>query len=676
MKKILTILSILGCSFFASAQCEVLISMDSTTTGLVLTANTINNMAVAFEWNTGETTQSINADPGSFDYCVTAIFANGCIATACFGNGGGGNDCSVGIQVIQGGSWVQATATGEAPYTYEWSNGQTDAAIPIGANDSLLCVVITDATGCTANSCIEFWDDCFVSIYEEMTPIGGSGLFAEATGTPPYTYLWNNGETSESIFPNSFGTYCVEVTDATGCVTNGCYEYMGSGNNCSVFIYGDSTQVGATDLVLTAEGTGANPFTFVWSTGENSQEIMVSETGTYCVTLTDATGCSATECFYYESIECGGEIDVDGNNIDGFNLCAQPFGQAPFTYTWNTGETTDCIFIDETGTYSVTIVDANGCVSEVCCLTFVMLEESFELRGLVYPADTINLIGTYEGWAYRIGMNPGGTASLIDSVALESSPNGVWYDFGEVDAGEYLVKVALTENSTGYDINMPTYHYSHLTWSEADVITVPSLGFNSYDVVMIYGDNPGGPGGIYGSVIVGDGLVLDPIPNTYILLYNESGEPVAFDVTNENGEFSFPDLAWGTYQVWIDIPGQEAAWYWVTIGPDNPTATDLIFEVSETGISTNINEVLAVETFNTFPNPVDNYLMIQFNAIKAADVQISLVSITGQTLLVDNQYLTAGGQNIEIEVAKIPTGVYFVNIANGKDVISQKIVIK
>ena len=335
--------------------------------------------------------------------------------------------------------------------------------------------------------------------------------------------------------------------------------------------------------------------------------------------------------------------------------------------------------MDESGTFSVTVTDANGCVSEVCCLTFQVILPNYSLSGTVYPFDSISGPVFLEGWVYRIGMNPDGTASLIDSTEIITDPNGFFstYDFGDVAAGDYLIKAALTEGSDNYETTLPTYHFNSLTWGEADVITVPNTnGWPFYNISMMPGDNPGGPGGIYGSVIVGDGFVADPIPNISILLFNESGEAVTFAVTDGNGEFAFPDLAWGTYQVWIDIPGQEAAWYWVTIGPDNPTVTGLTFEVTEFGITTNINEVLETATFNTFPNPADDNLMIQFNATKAAQVQISLTSITGQILLVDNQQLTIGGQNIEMDVTNIPTGIYFLNIANGKDVISRKVVIK
>jgi hypothetical protein len=177
MKRFLTILCFLGCSLFASAQCEVSISADSSAVGLILTANTMNNLAVTFEWNTGETTQSIDANPGTFDYCVTAIYANGCIATACFGDVPA-PDCAVDILTIQNGDWLQASATGTAPFTYSWNTGDTDMAIPIGTMDTLVCVTVTDADGCVATACIDVIVSCNTYVYQQNNPNGVTYLNA------------------------------------------------------------------------------------------------------------------------------------------------------------------------------------------------------------------------------------------------------------------------------------------------------------------------------------------------------------------------------------------------------------------------------------------------------------------------------------------------------------------
>jgi len=696
MKRILSLLCFMAVGYFAQAQCDVFISVDSSFVGITLTAQA-NTPGVTYQWDTGETTAQINANPAQTTYCVTALFPDGCVATTCLdlaGTGGGGNDCSVGIGIIQGGSWLQAIPVGTPPFTYSWNNGMTDMAIPISPNDSLLCVTMVDAEGCSSSTCLDVntgggGNDCFVSISEEITPIGVSVLSAQTPPNAAYIFQWSTGELTSDIFPNSPGTYCVTITNSDGsCTDTDCYDFT---LDCSVVILDTLILPGDPQIALTAFANGTAPFSYQWNTGEIDQTIEIDSSGTYCATITDATGCVSEGCFDYIFEACSAVIEQSGSTTTSIDFCAVAQGEAPFTYLWSTGETSECINTNVDGTYSVTVTDAAGCVSEVCCISIVFIPPTNQLRGMVYPADSLNIAGTYEGFAYRIGLNPDGTASLIDSTALQSSPNGVWYDFGDVADGDYLVKVALTEGSDGYDVNMPTYHLSHLTWSEANPITIPAPSFSNFNIFMIYGDNPGGPGGIYGDVITGDGhgrptigiashggteFTGDPLANVSILLFDESENPVAYAFTNGAGEFGFPSLAWGTYKVQIEIEGMNEAHYWVTIGPDNPEINDLIFEVTEEGISTDIHEIIAVETFQVFPNPTAENINIWFDSNNNAAIQISLTSLTGQVLKTDYQTITTGQQVIEMDLSTVSSGIYFLNMANGNEVISKKIVKK
>lgn len=59
-----------------------------------------------------------------------------------------------------------------------------------------------------------------VNEQEIIADIGGSSgaILLEFTGgDPPYTYLWNNGNTGESLFNVQHGTYSITVTDEMGC---------------------------------------------------------------------------------------------------------------------------------------------------------------------------------------------------------------------------------------------------------------------------------------------------------------------------------------------------------------------------------------------------------------------------------------------------------------------------
>ncbi|MDY2586523.1 HYR-like domain-containing protein, partial [Winogradskyella aquimaris] len=114
---------------------------------------------------------------------------------------------------------------GNPPYTYSWNNGSTteDLINVIAGNYT---VTITDA-----NDCIISQDFTINQPAQGLTSTrsindvvcnGDSTGSVDLTvngGTPPYTFLWSNGSTSEDISDLFAGTYNVTITDANGCTT-------------------------------------------------------------------------------------------------------------------------------------------------------------------------------------------------------------------------------------------------------------------------------------------------------------------------------------------------------------------------------------------------------------------------------------------------------------------------
>ena len=106
-----------------------------------------------------------------------------------------------------------------------------------------------------------------------------------------------------------------------------------------------------------------------WSNGMVGLQNPGIETGTYTVTLIDAIGCSSDTTFTVNTpvavqvngivtqIQCFGQAN---GSIDVSVLQGNP----AFTYAWDNGATTQDINNLEAGTYRLTVVDANGCVSQ------------------------------------------------------------------------------------------------------------------------------------------------------------------------------------------------------------------------------------------------------------------------------------------------------------------------
>jgi hypothetical protein len=112
------------------------------------------------------------------------------------------------------------------------------------------------------------------------------------------------------------------------------------------------------ELMLDAGNAGAS---YLWSTGETTQLIVVQEGGTYSVTLTDGNGCvGADSIFILENPLPQVALDSVAGFCEGDSALLDA-GNAGAAFLWSTGETTQMIYATEATAYWVNITDANGC---------------------------------------------------------------------------------------------------------------------------------------------------------------------------------------------------------------------------------------------------------------------------------------------------------------------------
>ena len=128
------------------------------------------------------------------------------------------------------GSIYATPSGGTPPYSYLWSNKQTGQNL-INVVAKVYCFTVTDKNGCKDLACIKMFQPTQLTSHvvaaDTILPCYGNNngtiTIAVVGGSPPFKYIWNNGDTTLTII-NLSGpeTYCITITDNHGCVNTHC----------------------------------------------------------------------------------------------------------------------------------------------------------------------------------------------------------------------------------------------------------------------------------------------------------------------------------------------------------------------------------------------------------------------------------------------------------------------
>lgn len=332
-----------------------------------------------YQWNTGATTSSVSNLAAGF-YSVTVTDANGCQATKSFNLQ---NSVSITLtpsltlpSCTKADGAINLTVTGGTePYTYQWSNGATTEDLENLATGSY-SVTVTDANGCKATTSLFLRENNTLTLSYTVTQTSclddGTGAINlnVGGGTAPYTFVWDNGATTEDLSNLTAGQYKVIITDSNGCSITTTITVSRKTIQLNAQIQPPLCAGESNGSIIATPVGGVPPYTYSWSTGESGNALYDLGPGSYTLTLTDATGCSQSITYTLtspppinatatvQSITCG----ADGTSSVDLSVTG---GTQPYSYNWSNGETTQDIADISSGSYTVVITDANGCTKQV-----------------------------------------------------------------------------------------------------------------------------------------------------------------------------------------------------------------------------------------------------------------------------------------------------------------------
>lgn len=249
------------------------------------------------------------------------------------------------------------------------------------------------------------------------------------------TYLWDNGSALPYRVANISGTYSVTISDQGGCSTIESIvvdfdeapvanivleETSGMQNNDGKICQGDAATL-----------TVAGGLHYMWEDGVTSATRVVTKAGTYKVTVSNQSGCTAEGVIDVEVNEIS-EAKLFANGVEVQGLLEMCKGEVVEISTqgqqvvWENGSTDETRLVNESKTLTATITNSEGCqritevevvVRDYVAAKVLTLDSSGSTvnDGIACPGDAVVLLANGGvSYAWTQGSN-GSSISVTES---------------------------------------------------------------------------------------------------------------------------------------------------------------------------------------------------------------------------------------------------------------------
>ncbi|MBI2968092.1 MAG: PKD domain-containing protein [Bacteroidetes bacterium] len=574
-----------------------------------------------YEWSTGDTLNYIS-DQLSGTYTVTVTDARNCdlqrVLTvlqpdsinitgvinhvSCTGNLDGS---------------VNVTVTGSIPpYTFYWPDG-SDAEDINNLGPGNYTLEVTDSNYCMKSATFTITEPAPLTILSaNITDISCNGAgdgsidINFSGGTGPYGFLWSDNSTTEDIAGLQSDTFTVTVTDNNNCTTASPYYIIvepvaitTSVNTVNNLCNGDSA--GSADITALG-GTGS--LSFIWSSGEITEDISGKPAGNYSITVTDINSCSAiqpvtiteppaiTAALNKSNISCFGYGD------GAIDLTATG-GTGAYTYTWSNSATTEDISGLATGNYTVTVADNNNCtqsgsetIGEPGAITAALVKTDITCFGSGDGAIDLTVSGGTGAYTYTwsnsattediSGLATGNyTVTVADNNNCTQSGSETIGEPGAITAAlvKALVKTDITcfgygDGAIDLTVNGGTGAYTY-TWSNsATTEDISGLAAATFTVTVADNNNCTQTGS---ETIAEPGSIAVTLSKTDITCFGYGDGAINLTASGGTGAYTF---TWSNSATIEDISGLSVGIYTVTVEDNNnctQSGSEIISEPAE-----------------------------------------------------------------------------------------------
>lgn len=487
----------------------------------------------------GETTDSITGlGPGTYSVVVTDNY------TGC--------SDSVGVTLIDppffsvsyqsvnancgqadGFAYIESISGGIAPYAISWWPSQSSNDTIYNLNEGSYGVMVIDSFECSVDFYFEIKEQLTLDLALVNTTcsnITGSAALSILNGTGPYEIFWTNGDYNTTNADSLMaGQYSVQATDAGGCYGASVFNIVATnGPQITSIITGAPSCNGIEDasIDITISG-GIGPYTFLWSNGATSEDILNVPAGIYEVTVTDNNGCSVSSCISVADdtrlrIDYSGGLETACASSTGVAEVQYTGGVAPVSVQWDANaasQTGNFAYNLISGFYTVVVTDAIGCSDSA-----IVAINDFGGPSFTIDSTFASECGMSNG---NVFVTHGGAGANCDYILVMNDSYGDGWNGAFLDV--YVNGVPGNYSAIGYGttavISVPVGGTIELQYFPGTYENEVSYILYDCSGTQVFAD---GPFPLVGSVYTG----IAPVPpaNTWIWSNGELGE----DLVNVN----------------------------------------------------------------------------------------------------------------------------------------------
>tara|TARA_R100000935_G_scaffold58920_1_gene99948 strand:+ start:20416 stop:26094 length:5679 start_codon:yes stop_codon:yes gene_type:complete len=540
------------------------------------------------------------------------------------------------------GEIIATVQGGVPPYTYEWfqvTNTNTileeDTEIIGNLSAGQYFVKVTDTNGVSADAIpltitqpddLEITVNDITQVFCQDNPTGAIAI-SVLGGTGPYSYLWSNGSTSQNLIDLEPGEYTLEVYDDNGCFAETSVNINPATDPVRIAnaVVNNNSQYMANDgsISLQIDG-GTTPYIINWLSLTdnielgNNQEITNLPMGSYKATITDANGCYITETYVITEPDIVEETITQpscSGQDDGSIEIVVNQGNGIYTYTWNTGATSNHISDLAPGNYTITIT---GFGDGPLTRTYV-LDEQRPLEVDLGEDKTLCA----------------GQELILDGTIDNATATYSWTSDNGFTSSEPMVIVDKSGNYT-------------LTLSSQNGCSATGNVF-----VDVTDDEINAEFAVSSQVFVGEPLIaVDisyPLPETQEWILPDGGTVIKQD--SDEAELIFNEA--GEYEIGIITK----------IGECWAQQTKKVLVIENEAFTSGEGEVdprKLIEDFIIYPNPTSGEFIADITLSERGNISIKIFNFTNNALMASQKARGESSYTIPFDISGLPSGVYAV----------------